>query len=514
MPREKLAGLLAASQVTDTTSTYQYVDTAADVINDLGESVSSFYKAGYVSITGKSTVEEPTKDNLGVAASDKFEPNTDPNKSKYDVKDTPVGTSNQGFTDPDSVYPLPSHKNEPDTPRLTSGLKINETIVGFKENFAIKSVSIANSSVKWKQSPIPYNARYAFNNVYQSASGHVMEFDDTPGAERINLHHKSGTFWEVDNVGNAVDRTMGIRTIIVDKDELVYIKGSGHITIDGDLSLKVNKAINIEVTNDVNIRAKNVNYEVSGDVNFKVGGSFNIDAANKIYLNSGNSKGLSGFFPTITLPAPVSRKEQQMIELEDMSYTTSQTDSPKEIKQVNTDKPAARNEVKAVNILPDEITYQTRLSANYIIKDMCVGVGSAYPFNGQHSKTAKQLADNLKALCLNCLEPIRAEYKDVSINSGIRPAGNPYSQANKISQHELGQAADLGFPSAKTSIDKNKGYYDIAVWIKNNILFDQLLLEYKGSSVWIHISFNTSGNRQQVLTLLNDRTHNQGLALL
>ncbi len=34
-----------------------------------------------------------------------------------------------------------------------------------------------------------YNAVYPYNNVYESESGHALEFDDTKDAERIHLYH-------------------------------------------------------------------------------------------------------------------------------------------------------------------------------------------------------------------------------------------------------------------------------------------------------------------------------------
>ena len=38
---------------------------------------------------------------------------------------------------------------------------------------------------------------YPYNKVHQSESGHVFEVDDTLGKERINVHHRSGTFHEI-----------------------------------------------------------------------------------------------------------------------------------------------------------------------------------------------------------------------------------------------------------------------------------------------------------------------------
>ena len=73
-------------------------------------------------------------------------------------------------------------------------------------------------------------------------------------------------------------------------------------------------------------------------------------------------------------------------------------------------------------------------------------------------------------------------------------------------------AADIqfrGLPKAE--------YYTVAQWIRDNVAYDQLLLEYKTTGTglpWIHVSFNKDNLRKQVLTLLNDRTYGQGLIQL
>ena len=43
---------------------------------------------------------------------------------------------------------------------------------------------------------------YPYNDVTQTESGHFMEMDDTPGAERIRLQHRTGTFTEIQADGN------------------------------------------------------------------------------------------------------------------------------------------------------------------------------------------------------------------------------------------------------------------------------------------------------------------------
>lgn len=130
----------------------------------------------------------------------------------------------------------------------------------------------------------------------------------------------------------------------------------------------------------------------------------------------------------------------------------------------------------------------------------------------QHGLSVEQIVQNLQVLCQNSLEKIKGKYPDVIVTSGFRSAaaqkGVKYG-AKDVSKHELGMAADLQFSRA----DRNQ-YYEIAKWIKDNVPYDQLLLEYKstGSKMpWIHVSCKGSGNRNQVLTLYNGATKAQGL---
>jgi hypothetical protein len=54
-------------------------------------------------------------------------------------------------------------------------------------------------------------------------------------------------------------------------------------------------------------------------------------------------------------------------------------------------------------------------------------------------------------------------------------------------------------------------YYDIVLFIRDNVPHDQLLLEYKttGSGLpWIHISYNKSGNRPAGTTVVKNATFN------
>ena len=127
--------------------------------------------------------------------------------------------------------------------------------------------------------------------------------------------------------------------------------------------------------------------------------------------------------------------------------------------------------------------------------------------SGTGGLSIAEIACNLKLLAINCIIPIRQKYPNAFVTNTWRPF-----QGNPRSQHPKGQAADIQFRGVSKA-----AYYDIAQWIKENVTYDQLLLEYKttGSGLpWIHISFDKDKSRAQVLTLLNNKTYSQGLTQL
>ena len=81
---------------------------------------------------------------------------------------------------------------------------------------------------------------YPYNNVTQTASGHIFELDDTRGRERIRLQHGGartggqGSFFEMHSNGDRVEKIIGKNYQIVAKDNNVLISGVCNITIEGD----------------------------------------------------------------------------------------------------------------------------------------------------------------------------------------------------------------------------------------------------------------------------------------
>lgn len=115
------------------------------------------------------------------------------------------------------------------------------------------------------------------------------------------------------------------------------------------------------------------------------------------------------------------------------------------------------------------------------------------------------LLPKLKRLCIEVLEPIRVHYgKAFRPNSGYRsPELNAEIGGSPTSQHCKAEAVDIEIAGISN--------YDLAVWVKDNLIFDQLILECyqrgQPSSGWVHISLKNEGetNRKKVLTYSNGK---------
>lgn len=118
----------------------------------------------------------------------------------------------------------------------------------------------------------------------------------------------------------------------------------------------------------------------------------------------------------------------------------------------------------------------------------------------------KPLAAHLSAakeLFKNVLQPVRDHYGPTIITSGYRSLElNAAIGGSSSSQHCEGEAADFEVLGVSN--------LEVAEWIRDNLVFDQLILEFyeKGDpySGWIHGSYTTKRkNRQSTLTAYKEQ---------
>ncbi len=85
----------------------------------------------------------------------------------------------------------------------------------------------------------PAAPQYPYNTATYSRSGHLIEMDDTPGAERLHTYHRSGSFEEYHPNGDIVERTIGSNFDIVHGDKNIHVKGNLNIVVDGNWQVVV-----------------------------------------------------------------------------------------------------------------------------------------------------------------------------------------------------------------------------------------------------------------------------------
>jgi hypothetical protein len=123
----------------------------------------------------------------------------------------------------------PRRLDEPTTSRLARNESIDDSIVSLKK---------AKKASKVEPDPY-YNAKYPYNNVYESESGHAMEFDDTKDNERVHLYHRSGSYIEWGPAGDRAERIQKDKFTVVVGNEKVYVKGDVTVYVDGNVNMQV-----------------------------------------------------------------------------------------------------------------------------------------------------------------------------------------------------------------------------------------------------------------------------------
>ena len=149
-----------------------------------------------------------------------------------------------GFKDPNNKYPTSKYIGKTDTNLLGQE---------FVSEHASNSVKIATeewstaSGVAQQPATTQSSAKYPYNHVLETESGHYIEFDDTEGNERIHIYHTKGTFIEIDPTGNVVIKTVGNVTNIVAGNMDTYVKGNYSLSVDGNMDVYTAKNLTEKV---------------------------------------------------------------------------------------------------------------------------------------------------------------------------------------------------------------------------------------------------------------------------
>lgn len=368
--------------------------------------------------------------------------------------------SSKGFSDPLGVYPR--ELNESDVNKMARGEAT------FKY---IPSAAIGEPASSYK-------AIYTKNHVVESEAGHKVEIDDTPSGERIRIIHRSGSFVEMHPDGSVSARQQNKYDVTI---------GNDNLRVNGDVNLVADGSVNWIVGKDLKfIVAGNIDFLNGGNHSVSSGGTYT-EKAKRINMNPDSEEfsfenqklvlalaGSNAVDDDNPVPQPIG---------EDIDYSTGE--APITDNTVVEDKPETILDVQNCNEINEgNFSYNYNISPNFTIASVSINTLYPHKVKAQQGFTIGEIICNMEGLAVNILEPLAAKYPDLRINHGFRTAKNG-------SQHERGMAVDIQFPGIS-----NQEYYDRALWVKENLPFDQFIFEH-GNSIWFHLSYDRTKQNQR-----------------
>lgn len=200
----------------------------------------------------------------------------------------------------------PQDFGQPMQSRLSRAENLEETYNLPLEVGRVKDIKIAGKGDTWEEPGSAYRAEYPFNRVMETAAGHSIEFDDTPGAERIMIWHRAGSYVRIDVRGTTVHKSTSDKYEVNDVNHHVYVGGKSIVTIEGDSHVLVrgNKIEEIEGDYTQIIRGNHImgvagqmNFNASDEVQFRSAKiriqsnveGINIKSAKNVRIESGES---------------------------------------------------------------------------------------------------------------------------------------------------------------------------------------------------------------------------------
>jgi len=143
-----------------------------------------------------------------------------------------------GFFDPDGA--LPNYEvGESDVNRLARDRDVHWMVRQKSENRVESDEPEAHNG-----------SQYPHNKVFETEAGHIKEWDDTPGNERIHEWHKAGTYYEILPDGSRVLKVVG--------DDYEIVVGDRSVRVQGDVSVKVDGSATVDVEGATILRAPSI----------------------------------------------------------------------------------------------------------------------------------------------------------------------------------------------------------------------------------------------------------------
>jgi len=162
------------------------------------------------------------------------------------------------------------------------------------------STTVAGASEEARESwaePEPRNGiegNYPYVHVYETESGIVREYDDTPGGSRITEYHPSGTFYEIYADGKKMTKVVGDNYEIMIHDDNIFVRGNQNITIEGNARHMIKGDYTMEVSGDYNLKVHGSrNTKVTDNDSMEITGNYNLNVLDNFLTRVGNNTTLT-----------------------------------------------------------------------------------------------------------------------------------------------------------------------------------------------------------------------------
>ena len=146
-----------------------------------------------------------------------------------------------GRSDPDKQFPKKEYVGVSSVNNIARGTRVSNVYIGG---------SVPDVNLELNNEP---STQYPENQVKETASGHIIEYDDTNGRERVMIRHRTGSGVEMRADGSVIFSSTNNTLRIVAANEKVIVEGDGEVVYNGNLKMRVAGDFDLEVGGDFNV---------------------------------------------------------------------------------------------------------------------------------------------------------------------------------------------------------------------------------------------------------------------
>ena len=204
----------------------------------------------------------------------------------------------RGFQDPSDSLPNNEYKGEPSTNMNARGFNRsgNQERIIRRDDGRLTGLPAAGDIGTFGEPELRAGPQYPYNHVISTRAGHMIEMDNTPDIERVNIEHASTSGIEMFANGDVSLRTKGNNHKMDYGDSYHGIGGKYFITSVNDMNIRSTADLTQQADGSLNLMIGNDgNLEVSGDYTISVGEDIKIKAggSGKVFIEGESLEFLS-----------------------------------------------------------------------------------------------------------------------------------------------------------------------------------------------------------------------------